>query len=224
MKTRIAVRIEPSLGAPEAADTDAEGRADDESRPAFAGAAVIAARTPGASGSPGIVRSVEWLLARGVEEVLILPERAAAPRRVLIHWVNESARRATLAVSASLLRHVSAEAVYVGILPQDGPPDARRPLGMRVLLDARSEAQAVHGLDMRTELRYGDVARELAARLAESADQLLILGVTVAADLGSRFAALLAEPASPLLIVFRRAEAARESPQRAAAAPLVRFA
>ncbi|MGH8261629.1 MAG: hypothetical protein ACREUG_18280, partial [Steroidobacteraceae bacterium] len=175
---------------------------------------------------PGIIESVEWLLARGVEEVLILPERAASPRRVLIHWRDESARRATLAASASLLRHVSAEAVYVGILPQDGPPDARRPLGMRVLLDARSEAQAVHGLDMRTELRYGDVAHELAQRLAESPDQLLILGISDTAEIGGRFAALLAQAASPLLIVYRRAEAAREAPHRvpAAQSPLVRIA
>ena len=49
---------------------------------------------------------------------------------------------------------------------------------MRALLDARSEAQAVHGLEMRTELRFGDVASELARQLGDSADQLLILGVS----------------------------------------------
>ena len=38
--------------------------------------------------------------------------------RVLIHWTDEAARRATLAVSASLLRHVPAEAVYLGIVPE----------------------------------------------------------------------------------------------------------
>ena len=47
-------------------------------------------------------------------------------------------------------------------------PAAARPHGMRELLDARSEAQAVHGLEMRTELRFGDVAEELARRLAET--------------------------------------------------------
>jgi sulfate/thiosulfate transport system ATP-binding protein len=196
MKTRIAVRVEP-------AQADAAG-AD------ICGAAVIFAGA----------RGVERLLERGADEVLILPERAPAPRRVLIHWVSESARRATLAVSASLLRHLSAEAVYVGILPEHGGPDSARPLGVRALLDARSEAQSDHGLDMRTELGYGDAARELALRLARSPDQLLILGISDAADLDGRFAELLAHPASPLLIVYRRAETAvlpepLESPRRA---------
>ncbi len=207
MKTRITVQVEPSLGA-------ADGGDDGMS---FGGAAVIASR-------PGAVRSVEWLLQRGAEEVLILPESAPSPRRVLIHWTDESARRATLAVSASLLRHVSAEAVYIGILPQSGSLGAQRPLGMRALLDARSEAQAVHGLDMRTELRFGDVARELALRLAESRDQLLILGITEVADLERRFAALLDEPRWPLLVVYQPGERPRASEPVRAAADLLRFA
>ncbi|MGH8217327.1 MAG: ATP-binding cassette domain-containing protein [Steroidobacteraceae bacterium] len=229
MKTRIAVRVEPALGeeAPGADAAAARGvPRTDAAEADIAGAAVIFARAPGmtrqiadstatvpgdtpaASRIQSCVGAVQWLLARGVAEVLILPERAAAPRRVLIHWGNESARRATLAASASLLRHLSAEAVYVGILPEHGPRDAPRPAGLRALLDARSEAQVDHGLDMRTELGYGDVAQELALRLAESPDQLLILGISDAAELGGRFAELLANPASPLLIVYRRAEAA----------------
>ena len=119
---------------------------------------------------------MQWLLQRGAEAVLLLPPQAPSPARVLIHWVDETARRATLAVSASLLRHLSAEAVYVGILPD--ADEANRPVGMRALLDARSEAQAVHGLEIRTELGYGDVAVELTRRLAERSDQLLILGVS----------------------------------------------
>ncbi len=64
----------------------------------------------------------------------------------------------------------------MGILP-DGS-EAARPDGMRALLDARSEAQAVHGLEIRTELGFGDVAEELTRRLVEAPDQLLILGVS----------------------------------------------
>lgn len=222
MKTRIAVRVEPALGrVEEQAGTQpgAEPEAD-AARAMLSGAAVIYARIPAAAPAqaPNSVRAVEWLLARGVDEVLILPTAAAAPRRVLIHWVSESARRATLAVSASVLRHLSAEAVYVGILPEHVRPNAPRPLGMRALLDARSEAQVDHGLDMRTELGYGDVAQELAHRLAESPDQLLILGISDAAELAERFAELLADPVSPLLIVYRRAEAAI-LPEPLAAAP-----
>ena len=40
---------------------------------------------------------------------------------------------------------------------------------MRALLDARSEAQAVHGLEMRTELRFGNVARSWRRQLANPA-------------------------------------------------------
>ncbi len=136
----------------------------------------------------------------------MLPANAPSPQRVLIHWADEAARAATLAVSASLLRHVSAEAVYVDVRPE-GTPETERPQGMRALLDARSEAQAVHGLEMRTELRFGDVTSELVRRLSESADQLLILGVSEIKGLEDRFATLLAAtPRSPLLIVYREPE------------------
>jgi len=196
MKTRVALRVEPSLGC--------DGASDPMSSESFTGAAVIAAQ-------PGVVHCVEWLLRHGAEEVLILPQNAPPPHRVLIHWADEAARRATLAVSASLLRHLSAEAVYVGILPEGAAMDAQRPLGMRALLDARSEAQAVHGLEMRTELRFGDVAQELARRLAESGEQLLILGIDAATELSSRFGTLLADPARPLLVVYQPADATRRT-------------
>ena len=187
MKTRIAVVVEPSLGR--------ETQPLDESV-GVAGAAVIASDAAAA-------RNAEWLLRRGAEEVLVLPRNTPSPRRVLIHWVDPAARRATLAVSASLLRHLSAEAVYVGILPGDPASSGQRSLGMRALLDARSEAQAVHGLEMRTELRYGDVTAELMGRLAEAPGQLLILGLTDAGDLAGRFATLLTAPQHPLLIVHQ---------------------
>ena len=49
--------------------------------------------------------------------------------------------RATLAVAASLLRHVAAEAIYIGIQPGDSP-ETDRGAHMRDLLDARSAALA----------------------------------------------------------------------------------
>ena len=194
MKTRVATRVEQGLGT--------RLDAPDEAVAPFVGAAVVAAR-------PGSVESIAWLLQHGADEVLVLPEAAPAPRRVLIHWVDETARRATLAVSASLLRHVSAEAVYVGILPDEGASDWQRPLGMRALLDARSEAQAVHGLEMRTELRFGDVAQQLASRLSEAPDQMLVLGISAASELTRRFSALFAAPERALLIVYQPADAVR---------------
>ena len=206
MKTRITVRIEPAL-----AD------AAEQAEPRFTGAAVVAAQ-------PDAARSVAWLLRHGAEEILVLPQSAPAPQRVLIHWAGESARRATLAVSASLLRHLSAEAVYVGILPEDSARGAERPLGMRALLDARSEAQAVHGLEMRTELGFGDGARELARRLAESPAQLLILGVCDPAALSGPFASLLENPERPLLIVYEPGESTQARHLARPAADLKRFA
>ena len=77
---------------------------------------------------------------------------------------------------------------------------------MRALLDARSAAQQ-QGLEMRTELRIGNVASELARQLGNSADQLLILGVSEIKGLTQRFGELLATtPRWPLLVVYREPE------------------
>jgi sulfate transport system ATP-binding protein len=188
MKTRVAVRVEPQLGVPDAPCATA---AD------FVGTTVLASQTDCA-------HRAEWLLRRGVKDLLVLPEHAAAPQRVLIHWMGEPARGATLAVSASVLRHVSAEAVYVGILP-GGAEGAGHGRGMRELLDARSEAQAAHGLEMRTELRFGDVAQELARRLSAAAGQMLIVGVADLTRFAERFRAVLDSGQWPVLIVHRAA-------------------
>jgi sulfate transport system ATP-binding protein len=192
MKTRISARVEPHLGVPTA--ERGEGVL-------FPGTTVIASQ-------PDAAHQAEWLLKRGADEVLVLPMNAASPQRVLIHWADEAVRSATLAVSASVLRHVSAEAVYVGIMP-NMTPTANRPHGMRALLDARSEAQAVHGLEMRTELRFGDVAYELTRQLGETPGQMLILGVCESARLAERFSTLLESAHWPVLIVRRE----HESPQ-----------
>jgi ABC-type Fe3+/spermidine/putrescine transport system ATPase subunit len=198
MKTRVSTRVEPSLGS-------AQGPAPQS--PTLAGVAVIAASSSAAA-------QCRWLIARGAAEVFLLPEHSVQPQRVLIHWTDEQARRATLAVAASVLRHVPAEAVYLGILPEN-TPETQRPAGMRDLLDARSEAQAAHGLDMRTELRFGDTAQELLRQIAkvpdeESLDQILILGITDPAQLETQFAELLAQATStPILIVCRRSESAQ---------------
>jgi sulfate transport system ATP-binding protein len=187
MKTRIAKRVETAL-----ADCSAPAKSG------VTGVAVVAAH-------PDVALRVDWLLRNGAAEVLVLPQHVAPPQRVLIHWADDSSRRSTLAVAASLLRHVPAEAVYVGILPE-GSGEAQRPLGVRTLLDARSEAQAVHGLEMRTELRFGAAADELSRRLQETPDQMLILGISDLAQLQGVFAPLLAgAPAHSLMIVYRPA-------------------
>ena len=199
MSTRVSGRVEPAL-----ADSNVDCAKMDRH---FSGAAVIASR-------PDALKNIECLLTRGAEEVFVLPPNAPSPQRVLIHWADEAARAATLAVSASLLRHVSAEAVYLDVKPEHTAA-TERPQGMRALLDARSEAQAVHGLEMRTELHFGDATSELARRLGESSDQLLILGISQITGLEQRFGELLAAiPRAPVLIVYREPESLSE-PQTA---------
>jgi sulfate/thiosulfate transport system ATP-binding protein len=186
MKTRIAVRVEPRLGVPEAPCEAPAG---------FVGATVIAAQNDCAL-------RAEWLMRRGADDLLVLPEQAGVPQRVLIHCIDEAARSATLDIAASVLRHVPAEAVYVGIYPDDA---VRYPRGMRELLDARSEAKATHGLEMRTELHFGNVAQELVRCLAAAPAQMLIVGVTGPANFAARFRSLLDGGQWPVLIVQRGA-------------------
>ncbi len=182
MKTRVGLRaIDGLTGTPEP----------------FAGVAAIAAGIEAAT-------QVEWLMRHGAGEVLVLPRDAPSPTRVYIHWTDEVARRATLAVSASLLRHVSAEAVYLGIVPE-GRRD-QGPAPMRQLLDARSEAQAVHGLEMRTELAVGETVAQLTRNLSTGAAQMLVLGITDVTQAASAYRGLLsAQPGWPVLLVYRPA-------------------
>jgi hypothetical protein len=174
----------------------------------LAGVAAIYAGTDAAN-------TVEWLLRHGAGEVLVLPRNAPSPTRVFIHWTEEAARRATLAVSASLLRHVSAEAVYLGIVPE-GPPGIGRAAPMRALLDARSEAQSDHRLEMRTELAVGDTVVELTRNLSAGNAQMLVLGITNVTEAASAYRSLLAaQPGWPVLIVYRPSES-RAVPEIAA--------
>jgi sulfate transport system ATP-binding protein len=195
MKTRVGLRAIDSL-----AGTPAP----------FAGVATISA-------GPQAAETVEWLIQHGASEVLVLPKNAPNPTRVLIHWTDEAVRRATLAVSASLLRHVSAEAVYLGIVPE-GAAGTGRAAPMRKLLDARSEAQSSHGLEMRTELAIGDTVTELTRNLSVGATQMLVLGITDITQAGAAYRSLLAaQPGWPVLIVYRPGNlTARNAPEIAA--------
>jgi sulfate/thiosulfate transport system ATP-binding protein len=185
MKTRIGLRaIAPAAEA-----------ADQATQP-FSGVAAISAGTHAGE-------TVEWLLRHGAGEVLVLPRNAPSPTRVLIHWTDEAVRRATLAVSASLLRHVTAEAVYLGIVAE-GAAVSGRAAPMRKLLDARSEAQQSHGLEMRTELAIGETVTEITRNLSAGASQMLVLGISDITQAGSAYRSLLAaQPGWPVLIVYR---------------------
>ncbi len=181
MQTRLTAQVEPGTG-------------DHGEPPAPpAGVAVVAA----GEGCPARVRR---LLERGVTPVLVLPEDTEPPARVVVHFAGQVARRATLAMTASLLRHVPAEAVFLGILPS-GSPERTRTAGVRQLLDVRSEAQAGHGLDVRTELRLGDRIEELLRELGSQPGQMLILGLPEPGLLPENFEALLTRsPGWPVLL------------------------
>ena len=190
MKTRIRRHLEPMLGA---------ATSIHETTASLPGTTVIAA-------GRDVAADTRWLLEHGVEEILILPEQAPSPQRVLIHWTDDSARRATLAVSASVLRHVAAEAIYLDVLPEQTPA-AERSSGIRALLDARSEARAAYGLEIRTEMRFGVAAQALEQRLEESPAQMLIVGIASASQLTGELGVLLAKPRWPVLLVHREREA-----------------
>jgi sulfate transport system ATP-binding protein len=174
----------------------------------FAGVAAIAAGDQAAD-------TVEWLMRHGAGEVLVLPRNAPSPTRVFIHWTDEAVRRATLAVSASLLRHVTAEAVYLGIVPESASGTRAAP--MRKLLDARSEAQQAHGLEMRTELAIGETVTELTRNLSAAHSQMLVLGISDISQAGKAYRSLLAaQPGWPVLLVYRPGDDARSAPEIAA--------
>jgi sulfate transport system ATP-binding protein len=183
MQTRLTFNLDAALPA-----------APERNEPAASGVAVISAGRDAATRIANLARG-------GVNEVLVLPAGRELPQRVLIHWADDAARRATLAVAASLLRHVPAEALCLNILPV-GTSEKQRHQGMFNLLDARSEGQAVHRLDVRTELRFGDAATELQRELSTPGGHMLILGVTDPADLERRFGELLgAALVHPALVV-----------------------
>lgn len=194
MKTRVRTHVDPAFGAP------TPGYGTTQPTP---GTTVIAAHSD-------VALDAKWLLEHGVQEILILPEHAASPQRVLIHWTDESVRSATLAMSASVLRHLAAEAIYVDVLPEKTAA-AERSLGIRGLLDARSEARAAHGLEIRTEIRFGTAAQVLEQRLDESPAHMLIVGIASASQLTGELAALLAGPRWPVLLVHREREAPANS-------------
>jgi len=104
---------------------------------------------------------------QGAEQLLCLPAGAAPPEHVVIFVQDAAAQDPTLAVAASLLRHIPAEAVFLGIHDEQAPEQSRG-TALRDLLDLRNSALVRHGLDTRTELRSGDAGTELLARAGES--------------------------------------------------------
>jgi sulfate transport system ATP-binding protein len=164
---------------------------------AVQGVAVTAAADP--------LRAIA-LLRAGANEALLLTGRAELPRHLCIHWVDDGARAATLAVAASLLRHLPSEAICVAARPAGGRRDSRQ-AGMRALIDAHSEARAVHALETRTELLSGELPRALNEYLTKLEFPLLVLGTTDLERAGPLLSAILQHnPQVPVLLVYRERE------------------
>jgi sulfate transport system ATP-binding protein len=199
LATRMQTRVRRKLVAGFGSDADASA--------APPGVAIVE------SGPRGPAR-VEWLLQNGSPHLCVVPLSAPLPTRVVIATVADEARRATLAVAASLLRHLPADALLLGV--QSGNvPDEERPTHLRSLLNARSEASALHGLDLRTELKFGDLASELERELENEAPTLLVIGVPwsggpgAAAEVVRSFAPMFGAGAKhPVMLVRARTEPA----------------
>jgi sulfate transport system ATP-binding protein len=157
---------------------------------------------PAIAMGPDCAAAAEWHLTHGAVQLLCVPPGGPLPNHVVIHTLDAESRRATLAVAASLLRHVAAEAIYLGIQPATSA-ESERAAYMRDLLDARSAALADHGLDMRTELRPGAVTDELHKELAAYELSMLVLGTSNPAAIPRDWLKSLLDsnPARPVLIV-----------------------
>jgi len=157
---------------------------------------------PAVATGVGSAEAAQWQLRHGAAQLLCVPPTAMLPSHVLIHTLDAGARRATVPVAASLLRHVAAESVYLGIHPA-ASIERERAEYMRELLDARSAALAEHGLDMRTELRFGSTAEELGRELVAHPNTMLVLGTSDPGHIDWIWLGSLLEhqPERPVLIV-----------------------
>ena len=86
---------------------------------------------------------------------------------------SDAARPATLALVASVMRHLHAEATFVSV-QSPSAPRAEVAGSFQRLLDARAELLETHGLDIRTDVQIGELD-EWTARLALTDDSALIV-------------------------------------------------
>ncbi len=151
---------------------------------------------------PGSAAAAEWLLRHGALQLLCMPPGLALPRRVIIQPSGDDVREATMAVAASLLRHVPAEATLFGSQPLE-TPGAERAGYLQLLTDLRHATLGQLGVGVKTEIVTGDVESQLLHQLDALPDAMLVLGVSAADDAGrERLARFLEGPtARPVFFV-----------------------
>ncbi len=162
---------------------------------------------PVLAAGPGASATALWNLGHGASQLLVLPAGAQIPTRIVV-LPGAEAGVGALGVAASLLRHIPAESVLLAI-HEISTPDRERASRLRLLLDARSTALAEHGLDLRTELRFGDPDTEIERELSVDPNAMLVLGLDSLADgETARLKTLLEGPKlRPVLIVSAAAGA-----------------
>ena len=159
-----------------------------------------------AAGS-GASAAALWNLGHGASQLLVLPIGAQVPTRIVV-LPGAEAGVGALGVAASLLRHIPAESVLLAI-HEASTPDRERAARLRLLLDARSTALAEHGLDLRTELRFGDPDTEIERELSVDPNAMLVLGLDSLADAETaRLKTLLEGPRLRPVLIVRTAGAA----------------
>jgi len=107
-----------------------------------------------------------------------------------------------MAVAASLLRHVPAEATLFGSRTLE-PTASDRPAYLQVLTDLRQVARGLPGVRVNTQELSGDPESQLESQLGAVPDSMLVIGVSTPDEFGhDRLAWLLeGEPARPVLVV-----------------------
>jgi len=179
MQTRITARIARTASAPPGMPVMAAG--------AGAGASAL------------------WNLAHGAAQIFVMPVGARLPSRIVVLRGSEAGVN-SLGVAASLLRHIPAESVLLAI-HETSTPERERASRLRLLLDARSRALTEHGLDLRTELRFGDADVELERELAVDENSMLVVGLDSLDDAETRrIEALLEGPKLRPILIVRAAD------------------
>ena len=162
---------------------------------------------PVLAAGPGASATALWNLSHGASQLLVLPVGAQIPTRIVV-LPGAEAGVGALGVAASLLRHIPAESVLLAI-HEASTPDRERASRLRLLLDARSTALAEHGLDLRTELRFGDPDTEIERELSVDPNAMLVLGLDSLADAETaRLKTLLEGPRLRPVLIVRAAGAA----------------
>ena len=162
---------------------------------------------PVLAAGPGASATALWNLGHGASQLLVLPVGAQIPTRIVV-LPGAEAGVGALGVAASLLRHIPAESVLLAI-HEASTPDRERASRLRLLLDARSTALAEHGLDLRTELRFGDPDTEIERELSVDPNAMLVLGLDSLADAETaRLKTLLEGPRLRPVLIVRAAGAA----------------